>query len=283
MKPRLVACSAVLLALAVACDEVEPASRLERPRILAVRAVVEPTTTGGSPSSSPRPGERFRVETTSVSAEREREAFASLSFVACPTDDEFAALHCTGPRLPPASGTDVSFVAPTGGPSTLLLFGMACVDGVASVEATALTGSCSRGIGQEISLRVDVGQEVNLHPDLRPGAVVFDGAPMDEGGGCDDRPRLVRADGATHRIVVSGDRLGIEDGEEPLLTHVATHGELDGLYSIREADLGFRVGWKAPSTLSAPRTTARFHFVLRDGRGGLATHVARVCLEQGGS
>lgn len=269
--------------MTVACDEVEPASRLDRPRILAVRAVVEPAAAGGAPSSSPKPGERFRVETTTASAGSERDAFGSLSFVACPTDDAFAALHCTGPRLVPASGADVSFVAPSERPSSLLLFGMACVDGVATVADTALTGSCSRGIGQEISLRVDVGQEVNLHPNFRSGAVAFDGAPMDEGGGCDDRPRLVRADGATHRIVVDGGLLGIEQGEEPLLTHLATLGELDGLYSVRDPDLGFRVGWKAPTTLSEARTTVRFHFVLRDGRGGLATHVARICLEKGGS
>lgn len=282
MKPRLSAFAAAWLTMSVACDEVEPASRLDRPRILGVRAVVEPAAAGGAASSSPRPGERFRVEATTASAASEGNAFGSLAFVACPTDDASTALHCTGPRLLPGTGADVSFVAPSGGHSSLLLFGMACVDGTATVADGALAGSCNRGVGQEFSLRVDVGQAVNLHPAFRPGAVVFDGAPMDEAGGCDDRPRLVRADGSTHRIVVDGGALGIEEGEEPLLTHLATLGELDGLYSVRDPDLGFRVGWKAPTSVAEARTTVRFHFVVRDGRGGLATSISRICLDKGG-
>jgi len=263
------------------CEALEPAYRLERPRILGARLVVvaEPA------RASVRPGEAVVLETFTGSREKDRGAFVAAAFTVCPAEDDTIEARCAGARFADtavrgAEDPRLPFTIPADFRGKMLAFAMFCQEGDPAIEPTALRGTCSRGAGQEMVLRFEVGGEEHLHPRLGADAIGLDGAPLPERrGGCSDGARVVRADGKSHELTF--DVAGVEAGEEPIVSHVVTYGKLEGLYSNAGADGRFRVGWEIPGDFTEPRIDARIHVVVRDGRGGAAVRVADVCLEKG--
>ncbi len=284
MSRRVVFVAALLAAFA--CDDQEPAWRLDRPRVLG--AVVSPAT---DPSlSSFVAGEAISVELVTASAQKARGAFDAFAFTACASDDNPSLARCTGPRFAMVEGKDASdpvftFTVPPGSVGPLLVFGMVCQGGAARVRAGELRGDCEGAVGQEVAVRLDVAGPPNKNPTLPFDAVAFDDVPLAGDRGCESpSPFRIPADQREHTLTVPVQNVGAEPEDTLLLSHVATHGKLARLYSTLEGPATaqrFRVKWTAPASLSPARETARVHFVLRDGRGGTAFAYRTVCIEKG--
>lgn len=282
---RRVVFVATLLAV-LACDDQEPAWRLDRPRVLG--AVVS---SAADPSrSSFASGEAVSVELVTASAQKARGAFDGFAFTACATDDNVSLARCVGPRLAMVEGKDAAdpvftFTVPPGAQGPLLVFGMVCQGGAAHLRAGELRGDCDGVVGQEVAVRLDVAGPPNKNPMLPFDAVAFDDVPLTGDRGCESpSPFRIPADEREHTLTVSAQNAGAEPDDTLLLSHVATHGKLARLYSTVEssgAGSRFRVKWTAPASISLARETARVHFVLRDGRGGTAFGYRTVCIEKG--
>lgn len=274
----LVAMTATLAA--GACEPLEPAYRLERPRLLGAKLVVtaEPT------RANLRAGDAVVLETYTGSLTKDRGAFASAAFTVCAAADDPIEARCVGPRFADTStrGPEdprVAFTVPPGSAGKMLVFAMFCVEGEAAIAASELRGACDRGAGQEMVVRFEVGGAPNTHPVLDSDAIALDGVPIVESRGCGEGARVVRADGISHDLTIAV--AGAEDGEEILVSHVVTAGKLEGLYSNAGSDGTFRVGWEPPTPLPEGRVPVRVHVVARDGRGGVAARVVDICLEKG--
>jgi hypothetical protein len=272
------------LALASACsDDLEPASLLDRPRVVGahVQVVEAPT------RSSPHAGEHVLVDFYTASHDVARGAYSTYALLVCPSDaNNHSTTSCVGPQAGVFTGTDmqdpaITLAAPA--PSgEVMLFGIFCTSGVASLSTDAgeSRGSCDGGSGQEVSVRVAIAED-NLEPILTGAALTFDGAPFPSDAPCEAGAPTIPADGATHQIGFRTDQLGTEPADAPVMMHLGTHGKLDRLYTEVQPGADAQVSWKAPSDLGSPRESARFHFVLRDGRGGTAFLIRTICLQKG--
>lgn len=266
---------------ATACDPIEPPYRLDRPRLLGAKVVV----VADPNRASVRPGDAVIVETFTASAARDRGAFASAAFTVCAAIDDPIEARCAGPRFGDgvANGPDDpkhAFTVPRDFTGKMLVFATFCIEGEASIAAAELRGACTRGFGQDMVVRFEVGAADHRHPSLPAGAIVVDGVPLpDRRGRCGDGATTVRADGLSHTVTI--EVAGLEPSEVPLVSHVVTIGKLEGLYSSSGDDGKFRVDWEIPADFAGERFDARIHVVVRDGRGGTAARVADVCLEKG--
>lgn len=283
---------ALSLAALAACGEpVEPASRLERPRVLGAI-----TSLPGDPgNAAPAATDSIRLAIVTASRDAASGAFASHVLRVCPSDLGTTDYVCGGPELAfreDANSRDPALVIdPLGAPGEVVVFGVMCATGTATFDRAAreFRGFCDDGSHPaELVARVRVGGPPNRNPALGDDAIRLDGASLGAADrtGCDgSAPLRVRADGQKHTLGIVVPPAAIEPGDEPLLSHLATHGKLDRLYSTLDASAApsassASVEWEAPSELGAPRETARFHLVVRDGRGGVAHVAASVCLER---
>jgi hypothetical protein len=161
----------------------------------------------------------------------------------------------------------------------VIVFGILCVTGAARLDGATLAGSCAEGAGQELAIRIDVGGPRNARPAFDEASARIDATALVERDDC--MGGSIRADGGTHALSIRLAPGALEEGDDLVLSQLATHGELDRLYSTPDASGTFRVDWDAPSSIGAERETARFHFVLRDGRGGTTFLTRSVCLSKG--
>jgi hypothetical protein len=255
----------------------EPAWRLDRPRVLGaeVAALVEPA------RASLAPGERVRVDIVTASRALAKEAFSTHALRVCPADPNTSTFACRGPdlRFEESGSRDPSltFDAPPA-PGQLLVFGVMCAGGAARVDPTALAGTCD-GEGQELAIRVEVGGPPNARPAFDEGSARVGTTVLVANDDC--QGRALPADGRKYTLSIQLAPGSREDGDDPTVSHLATHGDLERLYSTPDVEGAFRVDWTAPSSLGAPREAARFHFVLRDGRGGTTFLTRSVCLSKG--
>jgi len=281
--PRFPALLMVIAAASACSDEIEPASLLDRPRIVGahVQVVEAPT------RSSPHAGEHVLVDFYTASHDLSRGAYSTYALLVCPSDaNNHSTTSCVGPDAGIFSGKDaqdpsvtLSAPAPSG---EVMVFGIFCTSGVAtlSTDAGESRGSCDGGTGQEVSVRVSLGVD-NLEPKLTADALTLDGAPFPPDAPCESGGPTIPVDGATHQIGFRTDLLGTEPEDSPVMMHLGTHGKLDRLYTEVQPGADAQVSWKAPSDLGSPKESARFHFVLRDGRGGTAFLIRTVCLQKG--
>ncbi len=284
MSPRVAFAAALVVCFA--CDDQEPAWRLDRPRILGalVSSAADPS------RASLVAGEGVSVELVTASAQKPRGAFDTFALTACLSDDNLSVARCVGPRIAMVEGKDAAdpvftFTVPPGSQGPLLVFGMVCQGGAARLRPSELRGDCDGAVGQELAVRLDVAGPVNKNPVLPADAISFDDVPLAGDRGCESpSPFRIPADEREHTLTVSAQNAGAEPDDTLLLSHVTTHGKLARLYSTVEtsgAASRFRVKWTAPASLSLSRETARVHFVLRDGRGGTAFGYRTVCIEKG--
>lgn len=275
------------LAIATACGEpVEPASRLERPRVLGAVTSLP----SDAANAAPGPNDTVRVAIVTASKDAVRGAFASHAFRVCPSNLGSTDYVCGGPELPfreEATGRDPVFlVDPLRSMGEVALFGVLCATGTATFDraSPSFRGACDDGSHPaELVARVVVGGPANKNPFFGDDAIKLDDTVLGpvERTGCDGTaPMRVRADGQKHTVVFSVPAGGLEPGETPLVSHFATHGKLEHLYSTLDDGNAVNVSWESASELGLPRETARFHAVLRDGRGGVATSFAAFCLER---
>jgi hypothetical protein len=238
--------------------------------------------------ATPHENERVIVDFYTASHDAARGAFQSFSLLVCPSDPgNGSTTGCVGPQAGVFSGkggNDPSLDLLAGSPSgEVMLFGVFCSSGVPRLTTNGgeSHAQCDGGVGQELSVRLAVGGPDNLQPLLPPEALLLDGAPFPADSSCGDSTPPIRADGASHEIGLRTALMGAEPEDVLVMTHLATHGTLDRLYTAPSGKDDASVTWKAPSGLGRTREDARFHFVLRDGRGGTAFLVKNICLEKG--
>jgi hypothetical protein len=292
----LVAAAVAVAVLATGCDNDLPAaSRLERTRVLGARVRV-----AADPGRADAlPGEAAAVEWL-LAGPRAPGALA-WTFAVCDAVDG----ACSDAASMPASGTGAPVLAPFTAPATApsddvrgpLMLGAICEDGAPTLDtATALpacaAASTSANVARFAIPVAAAGATPNHHPNLANDTLTLDAAPWTSvpagaaGDPCDvtSGMPLVEAGAADRqlRVVTDGDdresfvTAGTTTLEALQLSSFATAGKLGGSYALipssdARPDADFAAKWTPPARADVPATglTVQFHFVVRDGRGGL--------------
>jgi hypothetical protein len=191
------------------------------------------------------------------------------------------------------------------------MFGAVCEGGALALGAAASSTACAGDVASANVARFAIpvaaaGATPTRHPALGNDAVELDGAPWtaepagDAGAPCDATAGLpVVAAGSAElklRLVTDADDRetfvppGAPAGSAPVLealqlSNFATAGKLAGSYQAIPAtdarpDADFVAKWTPPaaSVVPAGGLTVNFHFVVRDGRGGLDWLHRAVCV-----
>jgi hypothetical protein len=290
----LVSAAVVVAVLAAGCGgDLPAASRLERTRVLGARVVV-----AAEPGRADAlPGEAATVEWL-VAGPRAPSALA-WAFTVCPGIDG----TCTEGAGMSVEGTGAPVVAPFTAPPAVdafhssLMVGVVC-DGGAPALSGAMPG-CGSGAASTNIVRFSIpmpvaGEAPNHHPDVSNDTLELDGAAWtalpagDAGGPCDAAMGLPTIAAGREevpiRFVTDGDDRelavpamgGAPVPEELQLSSFATDGELEGSYqeipsTDTRPDAAFETWWTPPAVKDLPAggVVVHFHFVVRDGRGGL--------------
>jgi hypothetical protein len=293
----VIAAVAALAALAVGCGgDLPVASRLERTRVLGARVRV--AAGGDVGRAEAQPGEAAAVEW--LVAGPRTPASLAWAFGVCPGVEG----TCAGAPGMPVAGTGTPVVAPFTAPAAVegserpLMVGVVCEGGAPSLDAAGLPG-CDAATSSGTRTRFPIpmaapGAPANRHPDVSDDALELEGAAWaavpagDAGGPCDGMGGMpVVAPGAAQvriRFVTdANDResfvamAGAAPTLEALqLSNFATAGEVENQYAVIDAtdtrpDADLIAKWTPPAAADVPPggLTVHFHFVLRDGRGGL--------------
>ena len=280
--------------VAAACaPEMDPASRIERTRVIGARVEV-----AGDPGrASPRPGQAATV-TWLVTAPAEMPPLG-WAFLVCPARS--ASLYCDGDPLavfqgtqgPPMIELQVPEATALGEATELRLFGRICISSQPTFDGPSGRPTCTdAGDGTTAALSIPLAQggEGNHNPSLAQTSISLDGQPWpsSESETCDDLPKIA-ADTLEHRIAfgttaadrerytgLTGDpATPVERREWLQISQFTTAGELERQFSTVEAeapdDQGqVEVKWDAPKADEVSETglLAHFTFVARDPRGG---------------
>ena len=258
-----------------ACSEgPSEASTLTRVRALGARVEVE-----GSPDlSSPAPGDSAQVHWLLRGPGTPQE----LSYVVqtCEAPARGAGVPvCEVPLGGPerGRGTDpvVSVSAPEGGEGVLLLVAAFCEEGSARLDPDTLRARCAGSdvLAEAATLYIEVGGD-NRNPSIKRDARLWLGNepwPESPPGECKG-PSVSGSEPVDVRLLLPQDaRESTADGaEELLVSHLATAGAFDSLFSVIERDaesLELTVAWN-PAEDAPAQGEVRFDFVVRDQRGG---------------
>ncbi len=290
----------VAVTTSVGCgDPLKEAQRVEELRVLGARVEVE-----GSPErATPAPGEPFRVSVLVRDPSGIPETVWALRACRSPdatrgvprcTGDPFAFTESDGPSrdAPVLEGALPEDVQPG---DRIAVHGVVCDGGSPELALDPLDWSCGPGASEEVRFSYDfwVGGEgeANLNPDLAGTEVTLDGASWPMAGDCAsaDGPRITAGTepvisfelptAAREPVATTETR---DDPFETLqISHFATRGLLDRQFSSIEPndeDFVRSIPWKAPDESPDP-STARFTFVVRDLRGGVAWFERELCLQ----
>ena len=292
----LVAAAVAVAVIAMGCsNDLPTASRLERTRVLGARVRVA----ADLGRADALPGEAAAVEWL-LAGPRAPGALA-WTFAVCDAVDG----ACTDAPAMTASGTGAPVLAPFTAPAEApvddvhgpLMLGAVCEDGAPTLDAATMLPACaaastSANVARFAIPIVAAGASPNHHPNLANDTLTLDGAPWttepagDAGGPCDATSAMPIVDaGATERQISlttdADDResyvvSGVTTLEALQLSSFATAGTLGGSYALipstdARPDADFTAKWTPPARADVPATgmTVQFHFVVRDGRGGL--------------
>jgi hypothetical protein len=295
-----------VLAAAAGCDDTLPKGyTIEKTRTIGARVEV-----GGDPSvASPRAGETAHV--TWLVVDPAEPAALSWIFAACaPRAVRVGLPECAGGLLAPSAGTsrppalDVTVPAAEvlGEATSLLVAGAICVDGTPSFDPVLVTLTVPITSATDVPNRQPTLQDdaLRIGDTPWPAPADLDALPLEgcaEGAADPAVPRIVVSDGTKelHVVLAEDDReaITVMRGDPPTpfatretlqLSHFATGGELDRQFSVVEAGdtgdaLDVEVDWDPPAAedVSPRGTLVRFHFVLRDLRGGTSWVSRAVC------
>jgi hypothetical protein len=304
MRPRsvegwlfLISAVAALAALAAGCGgDLPVASHLERARVLGARVQVPAGATADSRRADALPGEAAAVEW--LVASPTAPPSLAWAFGVCTAVDG----NCQDAPGMPVAGTGMPVVASFTAPPAIddtrrpLMVGVVCAGGAPTLDAAGRP-ACDAAADSESVTRFQIpmvatSEEANHHPNVGDDAIELEGAAWtavpagDAGAPCDLALPVVQA-GAEDlhlRIVTDGnDRESYVPmaGQPPALEGLqlsmfATAGELENQYAAIDAtdprpDAELAGKWTAPAAKDVPAggLTVHFHFVVRDGRGGL--------------
>jgi hypothetical protein len=303
---------AILLGLSsTACaDELRLVQSIQETRVLGSRSEV----TGAPERAWPAPGESAVVRHFVVDpGER---APLSWALGVCPRDASSSSVaRCAGPVLaesvqptPMLTEPRVGLLVPDEGSlgdvRQLLVFGILCPRGEVSVPSSLSAAwpehlHCATpdvsGTRVETSLPLQIDNDGNRNPSLSDDEIELGDQPWADPGDpwalspdCAGTGLLeVRAgssDIAVRLVFTGDDREPTAAGREALSVGTfSSGGELERAFSFVESDdpanpPSVRVGWKVPGSAPAAGRLIRFHFVVRDGRGGTDWTTRALCL-----
>jgi hypothetical protein len=305
-----IASGAVLLSLfAGACaEEMDPASLVEKTRVLGARVEVE----GAPERATPRPGETVNVAWL-VTAPEETPPLG-WAFLLCPGASGGNDVGCVGEPLAIFRGKDspaqMKITIPArealGGAPELVLFGRICADSEPVLDAIGRP-RCTNdadGTTATVSITLELDDWSNRNPSLGADAFSFAGQPWpqtdqtDPAAGCAQLPQVkpatkdhvirLETDDADREsfVVMQGDPARPTSKRERLqISQFTTAGKLERAFSNVEADdtavrSAIEVKWEAPAADKIPAggLVVRFTFVARDMRGGLAWTTRSACV-----
>jgi hypothetical protein len=290
----LLSAAVVVGVLAAGCGgDLPTASRLERTRVLGARVQV-----AAEPGRADAlPGEAAAVEWL-IAGPRAPGTLA-WAFSVCTSIDG----NCAEGAAMSVEGTGAPVLAPFTAPATVdtvhrpLMQGLVCDGGAPALGA--VTPGCGSGAASTNIVRFSIpmpaaGEAPNHHPNVANDVLELDGVPWtavpvgDSGGPCDAAAGLPTIAAGREEVPIrfvtdADDRElavpeagGVPVPEELQLSSFATGGELEGSYDdIPSTDVApnpaFETSWTAPAVKDLPAggVVVHFHFVVRDGRGGL--------------
>jgi hypothetical protein len=291
----LLSAAVVVAVLASGCGgDLPTASNLERTRVLGARVQV-----AADPGRADAlPGEAAAVEW--LVAGPKAPGTLAWAFGVCTSIDG----NCEGGAAMSVSGTGSPVLAPFTAPAAVdavhrpLMLGVVCDGGAPALGGAGMPG-CGTGAASTNVARFSIpmpaaGEAPNHHPNVANDVLLLDGVAWtavpagDSGGPCDASSGLPTiAAGRTEvpiRFVTDADdrELAVPEAggaavpEELQLSSFATGGEMEGSYDDIPStdvapDAAFETSWTAPAVKDLPAggLVVQFHFVVRDGRGGL--------------
>ncbi len=286
----------ILLLASTACADLDPPTLIKRDRVLGAKVTVD-----GDPERAwPARGEQATV--TLVTASPGESPTFSWFLAACPAATSSGMPACAGPifasvqergPVPALQLTVPDDMAAT----SVVVTGAVCASGIVSVDAATATAACDDGsrvdlVSQHIFLTTP--EATNHNPNIERAPFTIDGAiwePATETG-CDALP-LVEA-GSDRKIVgVAFADADLElfstdseaSREDLQLAAFATAGEVVQHHTYVDPDDGDSVApvaleWDPPSAEDVPADGLRvkFHFVVRDMRGGVDATTRELCV-----
>ncbi len=271
----------LLTALLVSCEQFPARGwQLARLRVLGAR-----TEAAGEPArASLAPGESGLV-TWLVAGPTQTPPLDWASALCIPPGGAYAEPRCETPiALDHGASSDafarMTVTAPVDANEDLLLLVAFCVGGGARLDPTRFTASCATGEALLASTTIAVGTR-NLNPELTDDAARLGGARRDVAWPADcvagALPLGPPLEFPIDVLLREADREPLDEGAETLVvSSFVDVGTLDRQFSVQEQPPFDR----ATFTFTPPPTaaTARFIFVLRDGRGGTAFAQRTLCL-----
>lgn len=283
----------------VACADLDPPTLIKRDRVLGAKVSVD-----GDPARAwPAPGERATVSWLTASPGDPPQF--SWILAACPAATSSGMPACAGPLLASSQGAGlvpalqldvpVDLTAPA-----LVVMGVICATGAPVVDGAGFAATCDDGsradlVSQHVFISRD--QEVNHNPELAgaPFTVADAGWAPATDAGCDDDLPVVKAGSGRTLLGVTFDATDRETyhvagepapaREELQLSAFTTAGELVQQRSYVDADddraatpVAFE--WEPPRADEVPAGGLRvkFHFVVRDLRGGVDAASRVLCV-----
>lgn len=280
--PKALGWLAPILAVA-ACDDFPPKGWfVDRTRILGARVEAA----GDPDRASLAAGERGTIgwlvaTTAGTPAPRLGWSFATCARPA----GNFAEPRCEEGALSSGRGTAdapvvaMPFEVPPTNADELLVIAAFCPDAPPELEPRAFDARCSNGVMPLLASTLVALRTPNKNPRIADDAVRVDGAvipPAAPGTPC---ASLTPVRGLEHTFFFRFEEAQREPDETLTVSQFVNGGDLDRQYSVLEkgaAPSDADVRWNAP-TASAAGVPVDVHFVLRDGRGGLAFARRTVC------
>lgn len=288
----------ILLLALVACADLDPPTLIKRDRVLGAKVSVD-----GAPARAwPAPGERATVSWLTASPGDPPQF--SWILAACPAATSSGMPACAGPVFSSAQGSGLVPTLPLEVPAdltapALVVMGVICASGAPVLDDAGFSATCDDGSrGDVVSQHVFIAhdQEMNHNPELAGAPFTLADASWEptSDAGCDDGLPVVEAGsgrtllgvtfGATDRetYAVAGEAPA---REELQLSAFTTAGELVQQRSYVDADddrtatpVAFE--WEPPTADEVPAGGLRvkFHFVVRDLRGGVDAAARALCV-----
>jgi len=288
----------------------DPPSLITKSRPIGARVEVA----GDADRPWPAPGEVAAVRWLVVGPEEPDPL--TWGFVVCPailtpTGDRFCAGEPFGfgfSAAPAVAEPTLSFTVPPAealGPlEEILVLGIICVDGTPAIDMEPFDVRCegdgAQGTLVTFAIPLALEGRTNRSPTIPADAITFDDGAWAEPVGTVPLEGCASVAGGTelpsvragadpvvlHLQPVASDReiytVGDQMGRETLtFSHFVTSGELERQFSVVDDDTAdVTVEWTPPAVedVSADGTRVRFHFVVRDGRGGIAWTARELCV-----
>jgi hypothetical protein len=285
--------TAVLSLLGACAGDMDPASLVEKTRVLGARVQVE----GAPERATPRPGETAQVSWI-VTAPAELPPLGWAFALCASAGDQGCAQEplavWQGHDAQPVVTVTIPDAATLAGARSLSLYGRICSSSEPTLDAATGRPGCTMsgdGTTALVTIAIAAGDDdVNHNPDLADHTLWLDGKPWTTAG--EDCASLPQVKAGSHEHLLRLETMGTDreaftlmEGDPPRptqkrealqISQFTTAGKLERSVSAVEGDDAsdrprVEVKWDAPDAdkVAAGGQVVRFTFVARDMRGGV--------------